>query len=136
MWSTLVVLGGIVGSGVLLFLAIRRMLDRLSGWTELAARYGARQAPAAWQWRHQTIRVGSVRYRRSMRIAAQPEGLYLDEAGILNHPVLCIPWSELRKAAPARFYGRPSMRVEAGPGRIELPVELYDAVLRLAGGVK
>lgn len=131
MWFAALVLGGILLWGLLLFLGIRLVFDRISGWNQLAARYRAPHPPPQWDWRHQTVKVGAVRYRRTMRLAVRPEGLYLDEAGILRHPVLCIPWSELRNPMETRFYGRQAVRWQAGPGTVELPVELYNAVLRM-----
>jgi len=127
---------GIAGSGLALFLAIRKLIDGLSGWSHLAACYRAPQSPAAWQWERRTIRVGAVRYRRCIRLAAQPEGLYIEEAGLPGHAILCIPWSDLRNPMPSRFYGRPSVRLQAGPGTIELPVELYESVFHPAAQVR
>ena len=131
MWFAFLLVAAIPAAGVLLYLLIRGSLDRLSGWNQLAALYPARQAPAAWNWEHQTIRVGAVRYRRVMRIAVQAERLYLDEAGVPRHPVLYIPWSELRNPAASRLYGQAAVKLEAGPGTIELPVRLYEAIFRV-----
>jgi len=125
------VLGGILAWGAILYLLLRRVFDKLSGWNGLAALYRAPCPPPVWHWKHQTVKVGAVRYRRSMHVAAPPEGLWLAEAGLLRHPVLFIPWSELRNPAETRFYGRRAVRLEAGPGTVELPTELYNAAMLL-----
>lgn len=133
------ILAGILVWGLLLWLCVRGVFVVLSGWNELERRYPAPQPPSAWGWRSQTVKVGAVRYRRCMRVAALPDGLYLAEAGLLRHPPLRIPWHEITGAAASSFYGRPSVAVTVGSppvGRLEFPVELYDAITgRNRGGV-
>lgn len=105
----LAILGGICVWGLLLWMGLRALFAKLSGWNRLAARYRAAGAEPSWQWRGQTVKVGLVRYRRTIRLAAAAEGLHLAETGLLRHPALCIPWCEMTRARPSSFYGRPSV---------------------------
>jgi hypothetical protein len=125
------ILAGILLWGLLLWTVLRAVFVKLSGWNELARRYPALEPVRIWHWRGQTVKVGAVRYRRTMRVAALPDALYLAESGLLRHQPLRIPWPELAGAAPSSFYGRPSVAVTVGrppAGIIEFPVPLYDAI--------
>ncbi len=117
--------------GLLLWWVLRQVFARLSGWNDLARRYPAARTPAAWRWRNQTVKVGLIRYRRAMRVAALPDGLYLAESGLLRHPPLRIPWREIGPGTPATVYGRPFIAVAVGVppvGTLEFPAELYRAL--------
>lgn len=125
------IVGGITIQGLLIWTLIRLLFTVLSGWKQLASRYGARRVPACWHWSGQTVRVGSVRYRRCMRVAAESDGLYLAGYRLLRHPPLCIPWSEIHDPATATIYGRPAVSVSVGTppsGKLEFPLDLYSAI--------
>lgn len=127
----LAILGGICVWGLLLWTGLRALFAKLSGWNRLAARYRAAGAEPSWQWRGQTVKVGLVRYRRTIRLAAAAEGLHLAETGLLRHPALCIPWCEMTRARPSSFYGRPSVEVSVGMpaiGTIEFYAPLFHEI--------
>ncbi|MBI3684133.1 MAG: hypothetical protein HY235_27485 [Acidobacteria bacterium] len=127
------ILGGIALWGLLLWALIRAVFSHLSGWKQLAERYAAPRAPDVWHWLKQTVQVGKIRYRRTIRLSVQPEALYLQETGLMRHPRLCIPWQEMHSASATCFYGRPSMRVCVGRppvGTLEFPLDLYQALFR------
>ena len=127
------ILGGITLWGLLLWALIRAVFSRLSGWNQLADRYPAARAPGVWHWSGQTVRVGNVRYRHTIRLSAQPEALYLQETGLMRHPRLSVPWPEMHSASAGSFYGRPSVRVCVGKppvGTLEFPLDLYRALFR------
>ena len=131
----LAILGcGLLGAW-LLWAGLRAVFTALGGWKELARRYRAPQLPETWQWTGQTVKVGMVRYRHSMRVAALTDGLYLALSGLLPQPALRIPWTDLRTATPTTVYGRPFVRVGLGmppSATVEFPTELYNAIYRAA----
>ncbi len=127
-----VILAGIAAWGFLLWLVIRTVFARLSGWDALARRFAAVAGRApVWDWRGETVKVGAIRYRRCVRLAVDERGLCLAEAGLLRHARLWIPWEEMGEAEASSFYGKPAMRVTVGRpavGTLEFPVALYQAV--------
>jgi hypothetical protein len=118
----------VLAAGLLPYLTIRKMLARLSGWEGLASCYGALREPNEWTWNHRTMRVGKVSFRRSMKIAVEADGLYLAEAGIGRQASLCIPWDALVEPIAGRLYGRPSVAFTLSQGRVEFPLDLYEAI--------
>ena len=127
------ILGGIALWGLLLWALIRAVFSHLSGWKRLAERFAAPRAPGVWHWSKQTVRVGNIRYRRTIRLSVQPEALYLQETGLMRHPRLSIPWPEMHSASAGRLYGRPSMKVCVGRppvGTLEFRLDLYHALFR------
>ncbi len=82
-----------------------------SGWDALAARFAATQGPVGQLYERQTIKVGPVRWRWSMRVGLSEYGLYLEPAmpigplrAVVRHPPLLIPWSELYIVGPGHIY--------------------------------
>jgi hypothetical protein len=74
-----------------------RRWSTLSGWRDLAARYGVARIPAGYMF-HPTIAImGGLRMHRILRASITPEGLGLWCMGpfALNHTPLLIPWSEV-----------------------------------------
>lgn len=125
------VTSAVVIGGVGLWWVVRAVFARLSGWNRLALRYPAPGPPPFWQWRGQTVKVGAIRYRRCVQLAAMPDALYLAERGLLRHPLLRIPWSELQQATEGSFYGHPAVRVSIGAppvGALEFRHELYRSI--------
>ena len=125
------ILAGILVFGLCLWMLVRTVFVVLSGWNNLALRYRAPRPPAGWQWFGQTVKVGAVRYRRCMRVAALPDGLYLGEAGLMRHPPLRVPWSEMHSPYNTTVYGRPYVGVCVGnppAGTLEFPRDLYGAM--------
>jgi hypothetical protein len=125
------ILAGITAFGLILWGTLCRLFLTLSGWNRLAGKYPAPRPLPPWNWTGQTVRVGSVRYRRCMRISAQPDGLYLAEGGLLRHPALRLPWSELHSPSRCNVYGRPAIRLSIGrqpDTTVEFPLELYHAI--------
>jgi len=84
---------------------------RQSRWTQLAERYPAPPGPVGTLHRGQTVKVGPVRWRRSMTVGLGESGLYLEPVmsmgslrGLIGHPPLLIPWSEVRVVGPGHIY--------------------------------
>jgi hypothetical protein len=130
-WWVLAILCAIVLWMLVLWTVLRAVFTALSGWKRLAERYRPPGPPPAWTWRGQTVKVGAVRYRRSMRLSPTPAGLWISEAGLLRHPTLCIPWAELHSPAATSVYGRPFVRLSVGlppAGSLEFPAGLYQAL--------
>jgi hypothetical protein len=129
------ILAGILVWGLLIWGFVRLVFVGLSGWNRLARCYPAPATHPGWQWRGQTVKVGQVRYRRCMNLAVLPDGLYLAASGLLRHPPLRIPWSQIVSAAPGSFYGRPAVAVQVGSppvATLEFPAELYQAIYEAA----
>lgn len=128
---TAAIIAGIALWSLLLWALVRFVFAALSGWNQLAQRFPAPALPQAWHWYGETVKVGSVRYRRCMKVAALPDGLYLAASGLLRHPPLRIPWTQMVSAAPSSFYGRPAVAVQVGApvvATLEFPAELYQAI--------
>ena len=122
------ILVGIALWGLVLFAVVRVVFRRLSRWNSLAGRYRAPSLPGVWQWSRQTIKVGGIRYRHCVRLAAFPDGLYVGGPGWLGHPPLRIPWPDMQHVVSSSFYGRPSVRVTVGSppaGTLEFPRDVY-----------
>jgi hypothetical protein len=121
--------------GFLLWMLLRTVFTVLSGWNGLAQRYRAGTPPPVWDWYGQTVKVGAVRYRHSMRVAARPDGLYLGGSALLWHTPLRVPWSEMVNARKSSFYGKAAVAVDVGSprvGTLEFPAELYSAIWKTA----
>lgn len=69
-------------------------LSKLSGWSKLAAKYGAADRPIGETFDFQSGKVGQVNCRGVLTIIVNAEGLYLETVPIF-HPPLFIPWREL-----------------------------------------
>ncbi len=129
------ILAGVLIWGLLIWLVVYGVFGVLSGWKDLARRYPAPQAIETWHWFGQTVKVGAVRYRRSMRVAALPDGLYLAVSGLLRNPPVRIPWQEMTGATPSSVYGHPCVAVTVGTPRVatvEFRAELYNAIYAAA----
>jgi hypothetical protein len=125
------IFGAILLWSLLLWLLLRIVFLVLSGWHSLARFYAAPQGPHVWQYEAKTVKVGAVRFRRSVRLAAQDDGLYIGLAGLLRFPSLRIPWQDIYGTRASHFYGRPSIRVHVGLPPIttlDFPWDLFDAV--------
>ncbi|MBK7926053.1 MAG: hypothetical protein IPJ98_00750 [Bryobacterales bacterium] len=125
------ILAAIALWGALLWLGVRAVFARLSGWNRLAVRYPVTNPAPAWTWRGQTIQVGPVRYRNCVSAAATHACLHLRSPALFGFPALSIPWAELHSPAQVRVYRRDAIRLQAGRppvGAISLPRELYDQI--------
>jgi hypothetical protein len=125
------ILSGILLWGLMAWVVLRTVFVKLSGWDRLSARFRVSRPPEDWDWRKQTVKVGSVRYRRTVNLAVRPEGLYLADSGLLWHPPLCVPWVEMTKARRSSVYGRPAVSVSIGTpviGTLEFYAQLYQEI--------
>jgi len=110
---------------------VETTLGYLSGWTVLGRRFKAASTPARWDWVAQTIKVGTVRYRRCLRLSAEPEGLYICEASLMRAVPLYIPWGEIHQARPALLDGKNAVAVTVGTppvATLEFPAVLYRSI--------
>ena len=117
--------------GALLWLVIRAVFARLSGWNRLAVRYPATNPAPAWTWHGQTIQVGPVRFRNCVSAATTHACLHLRSPALFGFPALSIPWTELHSPAQVRVYRREAIQLQAGRppiGAIGLPRELYEQI--------
>lgn len=118
-------------AGLLIGRFVETTLGYLSGWTVLGRRFKAARTPARWDWLGQTIKVGTVRYRRCLRLSAEPEGLYICEASLMRAVPLCIPWGEIHHVGPVLLDGKNAAAVAVGtpPAAVlEFPAALYRSI--------
>lgn len=73
------------------------ILARVGGWKRLAVFYGSSRDLSKQQWRMQTIKLGSVRYKNCISIGVGLTSLYLSAPlpFRFGHPRLEIPYSDL-----------------------------------------
>lgn len=120
--ASLVLIGAIVPCCVVCV----HILAWHSGWSALAGRYRRYEGtPGGTRYAKQTLKVGSVRWRRCVDVVVSDSGLYLEARAPFYRvrPVL-IPWSDLVWAGDTRLYGRPAVRVEVAGVR-DVPIVLY-----------
>jgi hypothetical protein len=108
------VLGIIAATFLLLFLFISSLFAQLSGWSQLAARYGRNAPEDVWTMFRESVKIGPVRYRRIVRACPCPEGLFLGIGFLLRHKTICIPWTDFWDFHTTTFYRRPCMGMRAG----------------------
>jgi hypothetical protein len=105
---------------------------KLSGLTGLAQRYPVTQPPMGATLAKQTVRVGSVRYRRCVDVSVGEGGLYLGvHPPLLAQGDILIPWDEIRGAQKTRLYSRKAVRLSIGEpefGSVTLYKALYEQV--------
>jgi len=84
---------------------------RTSGWQALAERHPAPDGLPGTLYHRQTVKVGAVRWRWAMTVGISDYGLYLAPSpplgpfrGLLRHPPILIPWSEIRVVGPGHIY--------------------------------
>jgi hypothetical protein len=77
-------------AGILYFLSI------LSGWRILAHKNRSRETASGPKWRFQSGKLGVFRFRSSLTVGANKDGLYLAVFFLFRfgHPPLFIPWEE------------------------------------------
>ena len=125
----LLVLAGLVFFVVALAM---RLSGRASGWAELAKRYPAQEPPVGEEFAWQTVRVGIVRYRHSVRVIVAPEGLWLSmQLQLAKFPPLYIPWEEIKGTQNTRLYSRKAVQLSIGEppaGTIAVYVKLFEAM--------
>jgi hypothetical protein len=103
-----------------------------SGLTGLARRYPVTQPPAGATLAKQTVRVGSVRYRRCVDVSIGEGGLYLGvHPPLLEQGDMLIPWEEIRGAQKTRLYSRRAVWLSIGEpefGSVTLYKALYERI--------
>ncbi len=92
-------------------------LSYYSGWRRLAERYPLTGVFPEQAHRFQSLTLNGVRYRRVLRMAERPEGLYLVPMGVFsfNHPPLFFPWHELQIEEQLTWWGWYSGRFRSMP---------------------
>ena len=72
--------------------------SKTSGWGKLAEVYAAKARFEGQLWWVYSAYMGYTRYRNSLRIGANAQGLYLTLVAIfcVGNPALFIPWNELQ----------------------------------------
>ena len=96
---------------ILLMSLIYGLFRGQSGWDRLTERYACPQGPVGTLHERQTVKVGPVRWRWSMTVGLSEYGLYLCPnvpigplRGLVRHPPLLIPWSDLHVLGPGHIY--------------------------------
>jgi hypothetical protein len=87
------------------------------GYTRLAACYPAVAEPRGTVFTRQSIELSDrVRHKRTARLVAAPEGLYVRVSGLvmMTLPALLIPWSEVAVGEKTRLFGRQARRLTFG----------------------
>lgn len=86
--------------GCLVFLnLVMRVAAKIGGWSALAAAYPGREQIDGETWRFRTVRLGAAtRYKSSITVGADREGLHLSVIWLLNsgHPPIFVPWNEIK----------------------------------------
>lgn len=101
---------------LLMVLGLFRLLVRVSGWHDLAARHPAKNPPAGETLRRQTLMVGPVRFRHSATVVVAAEGVYVAVAGG-GHGVL-IPWAELKPLPRRNARATSGVRMQVAEPRV------------------
>lgn len=115
--TTLLVILIVVGA-VLLALGIVALvlfiLVKASRWRQLVARYATADPPTGQIFRHETVKIGAVVYKRCVTVGIADRGLYL----AIGRKTVLIPWSECKeigqtvlhwKRVPTLTIGAPSV---------------------------
>jgi hypothetical protein len=104
-----------------------------SGLTGLAQRYPVTQPPTGAMLATQTVKVGSVRYRRCVAVSVGEGGLYLGvHPPLLAKGDMLIPWEEIKEARKTMLYSRRAVRLSIGEpefGSVTLYEGLYEQVV-------
>lgn len=107
-WGGVILLGG--------WLALLWLVSRISGWSELAAKYAVNERDLeereqidwhGWQFGYFH---GWCGYKGCLWVGLAPEGLYLktgpDIIFRFCHPPLCIPWEKIQVGEATRHFWR------------------------------
>jgi hypothetical protein len=97
---------GVLVIVVLSYWTMSTLIYRASGWSRLAQAYGVTSMPYPIRlYRRGNIRVGKVRWRRSVTIAITTEGLYLGlRAFARSYPPVLIPWPAIVEVTDTKLY--------------------------------
>jgi hypothetical protein len=103
-----------------MFLLLTTLFRGLSGWGRLAELYRTDVPPAEGTFRRQTVRVGPVRFRRSMSVGVSAAGLYLAPSWpfVRQHPPVLIPWEAVSRVDETSFYWRTYKNLHIGEPEI------------------
>jgi hypothetical protein len=108
------------------------MFAKHSGLTGLTQRYPVTQSPTGTTLAKQTVKVGSVRYRRCVDVSIGEGGLYLGvHPPLLEQGDMLIPWDDIKGARKTRLYSRRAVRLSIGEpelGSVTLYEGLYEQV--------
>jgi hypothetical protein len=106
------------------------MLSRMSGWSEIAARFPGSPNPTGTLFGTVTGMVGWVSYRNVLKVHVAPEGLHVVPWKIftIGHAPIFIPWSEIHQARLRQFPFYQTVGFEiASPkvGTMNLPPKVF-----------
>jgi hypothetical protein len=84
------------------WLALLVFRARLSGWSNLAAKYRAHERPPGPEFPGQRARFNNCTIRRGVTVRASPRGLFLEltQPWRFGHPPLLIPWAHISGPRP------------------------------------
>jgi hypothetical protein len=100
---------------VVIVILAMRFAGRADGWAELARRHPAADPPPGQEYDLQTVRVGKVRYRRSVRVIVAPQGLWLSmQLKWARFVPLWVPWSDVHGVHQTSLYGRSAVQLSIG----------------------
>ena len=105
----------LAGVAIVLVILVMRFAGRADGWAELARRYSAGDPPVGQEYDLQTVRVGKVRYRRSVRVIVASQGLWLSmQLKWARFAPIWVPWSDVHGVRQTSLYGRNAVRLSIG----------------------
>ncbi len=140
--GTFLLLTLVLGAGVLLtFPLVVALMGRISGWMALATHYPSPGNIVGWRNERETVKIGSVLYRRMVTIATNAQGFELSVCSplvwVFQPPPIFIPWPEIKKIEPDRLYLHPAMKFVIGDpriGTVTLPMS-FEVVVRRSTNV-
>ena len=124
---------------ILVWCACSLLLARLGGWSALAIKFRATQAPLGEKFTFCAAKIGRGQYVGIITAIKSQSGLYLSVIAPwrLGHPPILIPWAELKNARVSRRFWSWSRWVEvdvSAPSIIAmlLPEKLVRGKINLA----
>ena len=122
----------LAGLAVFIVALLMRLSGRASGWAELAKQYPAGDPPAGQEFARETVRVGMVRYRHSVKVILAPQGLWLSmQLKMAKFPPLFIPWGEIKGTQKTSLYARNAVQLSIGEPSVATIVvykQLFEAI--------
>lgn len=104
----------------------------IGGWRRLARRYRATRPPEGRRAiRGMTGMVGITSYNRVLTVTIADDGMFLAPLWMfrIGHPVLFIPWRDIRNSRHARSFFRDYVAFDVGDPKVagmRLPSDVFD----------
>ena len=115
----------------LFWCAVLLFNSHLSGWRRLATRYRSTEVPKGQFFSGVECQLGIVTFRSALECTVSEGGLFLQPAYLFRyaHPLLFIPWTELRDIRRGAILWLPVVRADIGVprlARIRLSARVFD----------